>query len=248
MNQYEAELAKLRAAETWPFYDTLVIDPSLPQAQQDEGFQTYADLGRIGQVSFFGDKRKRSTVTAAYNNMNIDNLLDYGMYVHSIGVGMWAPSTSTPGEVGPDQDAIESLIFNVDLRHHIGAVLRINQDEKLVTTMDLLPEGTGSSGVSELNAFSGVGSMVTAQVGSPIVTNRFFLPRPMKLTRGTVLSLEVVFSQYARQLLQGMRGPGYYDFVGDDGEPLETPIARRAIMRCSLMVLREALLRDAYPA
>ena len=138
------------------------------------------------------------------------------------------------------------MIFNAELPKHMGVVLRINQDEKLVSTLDLTPEGTGYSGTTEFNAFSGLGSAASVQGGAPVLTNRWHFPEPLKLLRGTIINLELQFSSYARQLLSGMRGPGYYDFVDSNGDPLEKPVPRRAIIRASFIAKREAMIRDAY--
>lgn len=242
--QADVDLRDFRVREPWPVYDTIRIRESFPQAVQDEGYRSYADLAQADTISLFASKRKRSTVGEAFSNLDLDGQLSYGIKIYSIGIGFEAPSCSTPSEIGPDQEAIESTLFQVDIPRLCGVVLRVNQDDKLVNRVALMPLGQGVTGISAMTEASGLSVQSMEALGAPMLPNRWGAITPLKVPRLSTLNIEIRMSREARELLSHMRGPGYWSFRQDDGS--EVLVAKTARIVADMIVERDAMLREGY--
>lgn len=233
----------IRAEEPWILYDHFRIQPDLSDA--DMGVTSYSALANA-KVSLLNQKRKRTTAGLAYCNMERDGEMTYGMAVFGLGIVFKADEVINSDSVGAEQEGIEGALFESTLPRHTGFILRVNQDEKLLINGTHAPGGTGSSGFASLNSFSGVAAAIAAESGLPVMSNCFdFGCKPLILPRGTTIEMIAEFMDYARTLLQGLLGPGYFNFVDSEGAPVQVP--KCSMIGVHLLGLREAMLRDAYP-
>lgn len=238
-------LRNTREVEKWVIHDTIQIGPHMAGNVTDEGFASYAALATKQDHPLFAAKRKRTTSTPAYNSQDLDGLSSYGMRIYHLGIGLYAPIATSEGEITDPLSGYEGLIFSAELPKHIGVIVKVGQDEKLVTTSLITPSGSGAGGISQIDESPGFQSVEGSQVGVPILANRFHFEEPLLVPRTTIFSVTIILSEYARSVLSAMKGPGSYNFRLANGDPYDPPVARNAIIQGTLEGVRARMLPGA---
>lgn len=247
MNGYGEEAAAtpfLNAEEAWAIYDTLQIKST---ATEKQGFASYAALGAQPVWSFF-DQRKQD-IGIAYTNRDSNEGLEFAFEAYSLGVRFVAPEgvvePVAAGPLGPD-NPLSHMIFSRMILEHCGFRFKVSQDDKLIHSGYLAPDGLGPGNVSALNSNDAlsiydVGSYSNSN-GDPHISGRWKFPRPIEMPRGVTFSLKMEPSEYARTLLQSMPGPRKYTF--SIGGTEYTPDAN-ALIRVDLIGKRGVQQRNA---
>ena len=214
--------------EHWPLYDTVLIgvdsrgdDPQVPG-----WYPTLAALGAANRMFFFNQRTRANGL--AYCNLDVRDQMPYGFRIYSGGCRFFASSMTEA--LNPDDTAnwwtsnYVPHIFSVDLFRHCDFTLRVQQDDILKTTAALVPPGYGPSG-------GGVGrGQISGQFvaavdncysvvsqSHPNLDNRWKFPNPIEVPRNAALSVEMIFSEYGRQLLQAMVKQRFQDSVTGNG-------------------------------
>lgn len=212
----------MNAVEAWPPYDTVCIGYGLGADRQMHWYSTFHELATEDAISFF-NKRNRSMAGAWATNLDSRESFPFAFQCYSIGIQFSAPAAAPILEyeraAGALTEPVADLVthnhakFAGELLKHAAVRLIVSQDEKLVTTALALPAGYGIAGQFNANVSDTLGSSDIAEVqtlgnGSPDFDNRFGFPVPVDIPRGHIVRVEVKFSNYAKQLLQRMEGPG----------------------------------------
>lgn len=212
--------------------DTVVISGHVDQmASAPQGwFATFAQLGAASSIPFF-NVRNQAQCGVAFNNQQTRDNAPYGMRIESIACRWITPSygyqfrnaEGTPPhlEWGP--------IFSSILPFHAGVTLRIQQDIKLESQAAMLSGGGGAvmggwgyGGVApeEYAAYQAV------NMGVEEDKNRFSFPEIIDIPNRAAIEATLVFSDWARNLLQHIMGPSaFYVFSGQGAvDKAETPV------------------------
>lgn len=221
----------LNVHEAQTLYDSVLVSPNIDKWDFSDGwFTTFANLGAANDIPFFNVRNRNHGLP--YNNQDTRDQTAYGMKIYSIGISFFAPQIAT--QVIENQtitfatEEIHSAIWEADLPRHVGAILRINQDERLKIQSCMAPPGYGPFGGAMGHGEPAQWSTDIADVPSvmkgatsqsmPELTNRWPFPIPLAVPRRAAISVELKFSEYARQLLQFMTGPHSVPFLQDAGD------------------------------
>jgi hypothetical protein len=217
----------VNVGEHWPLVDTVIIGTDSNGEQKVPGWMnTLATLGQANHLYFFNSRSRADGL--AYCNTDTRDKMPYAFKLYSLGVRFFA----TMQTEGPDPDATADWwtsnyvphIFMVDLPRHCSCTLQVQQDDVLKTTVPLVPAGYGPVGGaygrgSPNSAFSmAVDKSYSAITQSTAhITNRWSFPTEIQIPRTASFSIDLRFTEYARQLLQAMTKYNTQDAVSGNG-------------------------------
>jgi hypothetical protein len=248
----------MNVGEHWALYDTIVVGTTSRDTVDQPGwYSTLANLGAANRLFFFNQRTRSSGL--AYCNQDVRDQMPYAFRVFSGGVTFWASSMSEANVEDDSKDYFTSEnvphIFKVDLPRHCSFTLQVQQDELLKTNCMLVPPGYGPSG-------GGVGrgspqSEFTAAVDKtfnamnqnvPHLSNRWEFPQPLEIPRNAALSVNLVFSEYAKQLLGQMTRAQWQDAVSGNGHAADIAHTTRSYYGIQVTLVGERLVqqRGAY--
>jgi len=203
--------------ENWKLYDTVLIGDYAEDMDFHVGyFTTYAALGAANVIPFFNVRNRNHGL--AYNNQDTRDQLPYVFHIYSIGVTFWTPSTTDYAAYDPaivGAQVKNHHIFSVELPKHASLLLKTNQDERVELSALMAPAGYGiamgglAQGDPEASYTYPNVSHFNFNQGIAEWGNVWGFRKPLEIPRTANLSVEINFSEYARQLLQGMIGPHY---------------------------------------
>lgn len=231
----------VNAWEPWTLYDSVLISTVADTIYSGQGFfNSYAALSAPAQIPFL-NVRNKSAVGEAYNNFDSRDKLPYVYHAYTIGISFEAPSV-TYGAIQTGQSE-GAILFANEIVKHCGFVLKVSQDEKLVHTAELMPNGQGVTGWGTSTEIGGavaptIGQNVSS--GQPDKDNKWPFPNPIEMPREVNISGTLVISPYGKSLLAKMVGPGTVR-VSEAGATY--PAA--ALLRVSLGGFREVQQRNA---
>lgn len=200
------------AYESWSLYDTVLIGENAPALHQGAGFfADYAALSVPSQIPFFNVRNK--SVGTPYCNFDSANKLPFVFHCYSIGLDIEAPLSLASVDQGnpANTPTYSNLFFSGELAKHVGFILKVSQDEKLVQTGTLMPSGQGIAGwQNQYGNFAedGNAALSNLSVGVPEKNNRWKFAEPIAMPREVNIEGNLVFSEYAREALSSMYGPG----------------------------------------
>lgn len=247
MNPNEVDYQNVR--EAWPLYDTILISPWTSDKKVSGWFTDYQAFSAKQTHPFF-NVRNMGETGLAYCNMETKDQMPFAYHIYSLGVSFQAaigrPANINEEEEPPQWNFMSDAIFIKDMPQHIGLRLRVSQDQKILTTCYLAPEGTGPYGLVAAASFSGSAgnpvSLTSATQGIPELGNRWKFPSPIAVPRGATFSAELELSEYGRELMGHLCGPEPYNFACyPDGDPTE--IDTVSSIRVSLIGKREVQQR-----
>lgn len=217
----------MNVLEPQTLYDTVLVGNYVSQLTYRDGwYTTFAGLGAANEVPFFNVRNRNHGLP--YNNQDTRDQTAYGMQVYSLGVRFFAPQVASQGTIttlnGGTLDNIEeiqSAVWEADLPQHAALEFKVNQDIRLKHLCLMAPSGMGPFGggmghgdptqygtndaPQPVTAFM---KGMTSQ-GMPELTARWPFPVPIDVPMRASLSVVIKFSEWARQLLQTMKGPHY---------------------------------------
>lgn len=242
-----ANIPFLNAIEAWALYDTIQIRSD---ANEKEGYASYAALGAAPIWPFL--TIRKSDIGIAYTNRDSNEAIEYAYEAYSLGVRFIAPEGIQ--EQPPTNDtAFHNLavhsIFSRMIAEHCGLRLKVEQDDKLIHTCTMAPDGFGPNSPSlmgtPLQAIAvdqpSLGSYSNTN-GDPHISGRWKFPAPIEIPRGAVVSIKLEPSEYCRRLLQEMPGPGNYAFFIETAEKTKPSCA---LIRVDLIGKRGVQQRNA---
>jgi len=183
-------------------------------------------LGAANRLFFFNQRTR--AVGLPYCNQDVRDQMPYAFKIYSAGCTFWASSMSEGTSVDDADDFwIEDQIpsiFSNDVPRHCSFTLQVQQDELLKTCAMLVPSGYGPCGGgvgrgSVRGSFAAAADKTYNAVGQslPHLQNRWDFPRPIEIPRNAALSVNLVFSEYAKQLLQSIAKQNWQDTVTGNG-------------------------------
>lgn len=198
------------AVEDWPLFDTIMIANNVDTLYKNAGwYAQYSDLAAPATIPVF-NVRNRS-VGVQYCNFDSANKMPFVYHVEGIGIEINAPLINFQSvNIGSASGA--DVFFANDLKNHMGFILRVSQDEKLVCSVSCMPAGGGISGwATRLNGTATGGTFrntLTTTNGLPMKDNTWVFPQPVTLPREVNIEGQIVLSPYARKALARCLGPG----------------------------------------
>jgi hypothetical protein len=231
------------ALETYPLYDSILIGSNAPGLYKNAGyFADYAELGQPAMIPFF-NVRNKAQAGKQYNNFDSANKLSFVYHCHSIGLSIEAPAVSFGSSGAPGEPAPGNLFFATELVKHCGFILKIGQDEKLVAPGSLMPSGQGVAGYADNEASTGDIQKVIQNTnsGDPELKNRFPFAEPLEMPRESNVEGQLIISEYGREALKKMVGPGNWE--KDQAKTEQYPAM--AVIRVTLFGEREVQQRNA---
>lgn len=214
--------------ENWPLYDTVLIGLNALGAQTTPGwFTTLAAMGAANQLFFYNQRTRADGLP--YCNLDTRDQMPYAFIIKTAGVRFFASYQS-------ENDAVSYLdgawfrestvphVFLTDLPNHCSFRLQIQQDDVLKSIVPLVPAGYGPVGggygqTSPQSQFSVAVDKTYSAVTQSMahITNRWKFPTRIKVPRNAALTVELQFSQYARELLQAMVKQNTQDLISGNG-------------------------------
>jgi hypothetical protein len=244
MYEATAGAMAMNAQEAWSIYDAIQIRNAFKgEVFGRLGYNSYQAAAAVDEWPFF-DQRK-SDIGLAYTNRDSNEGLEFVFHAYSLGVRFVAPS----GKVEPMVEAkgpsnpLAHAIFNAMAPEHCGLILKISQDDKLLHTVTLAPDGAGPGPVSiAYGAGQAYGATYANANGFAELSNRWKWPVPISIPRGATFSVRLKPSLYLKRLMAAMPGPGGYTFSDDQG--VEETIPACALIRVDLIGKREVQQRN----
>ena len=240
---------RVNTRENWPLYDTALIAANVntlyPQANW---YTSYADLAEPAEIPFFNVRNK--SIGMQYCNFDSSEKLPFVYHIYGLSISVQAPiiSQTKIGADNPtaaDQTRAGDLYFSTELARHAAFILKVGQDEKLVSSCDLIPPGSGVTGFASMlnKAGNNAGSMNSnLQQGDPDMKNIWAFPEPIAVPRDRNISGTLVISSQMRTALKKCIGPGNYLNNDTTDHPDKFPAA--AMIRATLLGRREVQLRN----
>lgn len=221
-------------SEAQLLYDTVLVCNDVNDWEFHDGWTTtFALLGAQIEIPFFNVRNRNHGLP--YNNQDTRDQTAYGMQIYSMGVSFFAPQIASQlfesGRTQWDVDCVEEIhspIWEADLPRHASITLRINQDDRIRHQVAMAPPGYGPFGggmghgdPNQWGADAASQDIPSIMKGAttqsvPENTNRWKFPVPIDVPRRATISAVLKFSEYARQLLQTMAGPGDLWFWDSD--------------------------------
>lgn len=244
----EAGRSAVNVRENFPLYDTVSIRADIPSGS-NEGFASFLALSQQNVIPFF-TMRNRSEYGSSITNKDTKDALAYAYDIFSIGVDFYAPlglAEETKAQAGYTdlQNAIMGLpyLFNDLIRRHCAAILRIREDDKLVSVCDLLAPGYGTIGIWGAPGNNNFGNATQGWPGYGS-EHRFAYKSPIKVPRNCVIRVDLEFDNYARKMLAALPMFREYYLGPFDGETgAGTKFASAGHLRVTLMGQREVQQR-----
>lgn len=257
--------------EVWGMRDTVLIGSGMAALARG-WFDNFAQLAAVNEIPFF-NIRNRSLVGPAYNNQDSAEMLPYPYQVYSMGVefltfaigdsclGVARPPIEEPPLLAPlapdapDPLFCESQVQNIAERQifaalmdHAAVKFKVNQDIKLTNVVTHQPAGFGCSGNSRQQGFgvNSLGALSNYTNGRCHIKNRYKFEVPIDMPRGVNFNVTVFFSQYAKYILAGLRGPQtWYNQSTEiiDGEVIKPAQNSLAAIAVTLIGAREVQQR-----
>jgi hypothetical protein len=253
--------------EPWEMHDTLVVRPTLYGSESAAGyFTTFAAFGQRNDHLFF-KRRSEGNVHRAYCNQQSEDRTDFVMQAFEVGLLFTAPPTPLQGSWG-DTVVNEFMVpfWTEDLPRHCAASLKIGQDTNLVLNAMMMSPGYGpqtsgaAQGVDTLDAAppptTYIPEMIwTAVQGVPVPQSRYWIasggfenPTPIGIPKGELVELKLEISEHARNILQGVGGPGQMRIGGEGEGPSPVYIDAQFGIQASIWGYREVQQRGELRA
>lgn len=231
------------ARETYPLYDSVLIGSNAPVLYKNAGyFADYAELGAQAMIPFF-NVRNKGQAGKQYNNFDSANKLSFVYHCDSIGISIEAPAVSFGSAGAAGEPAPSNLFFATELIKHVGFILKIGQDEKLVAPGTLIPSGQGVGGYASNDQSTGDIQKVIQNTnsGDPDLDNRFPFAEPLEMPRESNVEGQLIISEYGRESLKKCVGPGNWE--KDQAQTAQYPAM--AVIRVTMFGEREVQQRNA---
>ena len=251
MNQSNAiqEAAQdVRAEEQFPYHDTVSI--GINQGDTQGWFNSLLDLGNAEDIHLF-NVRSRSTVGLAYCNLDSPSLFDVGYLLKNLSVQFEAPITQQVQDTIDNPPLLMPYINAVfqDLLEDCSLQFFLNQDEKIAGNCTHFPAGYGTFGqINAINngaaAATSFGTVGTYTNGAPEFRNQWVFKQPIEIPRNHNVRVVLKFSEFAKNTLRNLGGPGYV-MMGSGGISAGNAYPARLNLKVTANGTRLVQLRNA---
>lgn len=212
--------------EEFDLYDTIIIRENLDDLSiQPPGWYASFAAAANAQHSFF-NVRNRGNCELAYCNLDSRDTTAFAFQADEISCSFWAGAwnsqrfTDAVAELTYERLWLPNAIWQGYLPFEASLTLRVQQDDKtklncLMASPGYGPVGGGFGNIGASTECATAVPNITFQTqGEPTPAARIKFPNVINIPRRASLSAEVNFTQYARNLLGQMPGPGtapYFD-------------------------------------
>jgi hypothetical protein len=214
----------------YSLYDTIGVTSGLSDlGKQPSGwFSSFAQMGNAGDLHLF-DVRNRSDATLPYNNQDARDLMPYGFRLRYLSVSFVAPAVASEllqATAAASQAAwstysfLSNPIWQAEMPQHCGIELKINTDIHLKTTCAMCGSAAGLTGggfggmmlrpSAVLPGMRYAANLTAFSNGTPELENCWAFSSEIMIPTKAAVSVIVKPSEWARQLLRSMQGPGAY--------------------------------------
>lgn len=249
--------------EAWPLYDSIVISKTFygNEIGQDGWFTSWANFGNQETHRFFNIRTE--SAGDAYCNMQSADTMDFAFMAHSIGIAIQAPAPNVEGhaqtvqegqagELGGNDSFLPHWIAS-ELPNHMGLQLKVQQDIRIELPTMGCPAGYGALGSGTATDYASAAVYGEIPIhenavvqGVPVLENRVPFPTPIGIPRTASIEGILHVSEYARNVLQSVKGPDDYQFNTDDGAPPYSFFQKRYVIQLSLFGERMVQQRGQY--
>jgi len=249
----QKQLERLRADESWPLYDTVLIGNQVPD--HPGWFPSFEAFAQETEISFF-NRRNRSQVGPEYCNLDTSEQLDFAYEIDSIGVDFLGPpcaTGTTEEQTWTAANCSGNIMWQADIPRHAELSLVLNQDEKLNIPVSACPSGIGPKGSSAFNGWPtavpvtgpDIGAIGQFTNGEPIIDNRWPFPKPIRVPRNHNLRAVIKLSEWARYAVNRFEGPNQMFMGYNEQSPEDASVPAVAAIRVTLIGRRFVQLRNA---
>lgn len=238
----------MNVKEKWFLYDTVTVseyNSTLPHAVPG-WYNSFNALGAATDMAFFNVRNK--SVGLAYNNQESRDQIPFALVVETMSVGFFAPACSS--QLGTlDQEAYRGRVDQIsawwesELPQHTSVIFRVNQDERLKSNCAIVPPCYGSIGSAmgqgDLAANGGNNSSVTlGGFGRSHLKYRWNFPTGIGVPRRATLNVTLNFTEWVRDCLSRLWGPGNNEFINYVAGP---PESEELVYRPSMFLVQVLL-------
>lgn len=201
------------------YYDTIAVASNIDSLgiRPAGWFTTFAALGAGVNHSFF-DVRNKGTCELAFCNLDTRDQTPFGLQVDSIGCIFKTPNPAHfNGGPGGYRQWLPHAVWGAVLAQHASLTLRVQQDDKLTICAAQAVPGFGTQGggygqgptsPGAVNLGTSSTAFLSASQGVPSPEAPFQFTKKLNIPRHASISVKLSFTEYARQVLQVMPGPG----------------------------------------
>lgn len=246
----------LNVRERWTLYDTVLISGDVANLPTPVSgwFSTFAQLGSMDAITFFDSRNRSIPGGIAYNNLDSQDQLSFPFWAESISVAFFSPSSgssmfeaqTTPAPYSTIRTDYVCPFFEFELPTHAAMKFRTNQDERLTLNAMMAEPGYGpighAMGQGDMGFFRGVGySYSVGGQGRAHPKFRWMFSKHLGIEKRATISVEIRFSEWARNALQSIWGPGYQQFWPHTGVSNYDVPANYARMRYQTFGIQAAI-------
>jgi hypothetical protein len=233
-----AAIRKMRVAEMWTRYDSVVIGPGA-SGKSRGWFESWADFASADQLEFFSGRS--SNAGAAYTNQNTERT-DWAQDLFQTRIEFDAPPGLSDLETDPNDGQTMPILFTQQFPDQMATrIILAESDEIAKAPARFFPAGLGGAYGQVFGA--GSPGVIGGSNGEPHISNAFIWPDPILLAAKAKLTVRMGIDAPLRSFLQNIAGPGYKEIP--DGKGGVRRMANWYVIRVSHWGPRYLQLRGA---
>ena len=213
-----ANIRKMRSAETWTRYDTIVIGKGASQRSRG-WFETWKEFSEADQLEWFSGRD--TAAGPAYTNQNTERT-DWAQDLYQTRIEFIVPPGLADLETDSNDALITPVLFSTLFPNLISIkVVLADSDEIMRAPAAFYPAGLGPA----YGHISGAASpsTIAPSNGEPHISNSFVWPDPIMLAAKAKLTVRGSIDAPLRGLLADMIGPGSKNVPIGDGATSNMP-------------------------
>lgn len=249
----------MNVREKWFYYDTVVVSPWVATLSHPISgwYSSFQQLALTDSLTFFNSRNK--AIGLAWNNQEARDQLPFALIAETVSLGFFGPATSTlygtPCTAQPVRGRIDFLPawWETEVPQHSSMIFKVNQDERLKINCAMVPPSYGPVGTAlgqgDTSTIQGMSASTdTAGMGTPHLKYRWeFAAGGIGIPRRATMSVEVRFTEFVKNWLQTLWGPGNVEFATGP-QPANVQIPSLFMVQCLVTGRREVQQRGEYHA
>lgn len=214
-----AQIRKLRSAEQWTRYDSVVIGPGA-SVKSASWYETWKDFADADELRWFSGHK--GSVGKSYSNQDSERT-DFAQDLYQSGVEMFRVSAPADNL----DNALDALITPILFNQYLPNLLNLRVTLAESDDISRVPAIHMPSGFGMTNSVYAAQTSPIAQPGNQgiaSVSNTFKWPKPIMLAAQAKLTVTGLIDSPLRETFQKITGPGNMIIPLSEGQSHTMPV------------------------
>lgn len=246
----------LNVGEAFTLTDTVIISEHVDSLSTPVPgwFSTFALAGAANSFPFF-NVRNSAICDEAWNNQDTRDTAAFGMRILSIAIRWLIPMIGNPsihaaGAPYEIEKYEQPALWSSLMPFNSAIIFRVQQDEKLKAQCAMITAGMGpvTDGYGQGGETAGWLEHLSVNAycnsGEVHQKNKFPFPEVIDIPRRASVNAEIIFSDYARDMMQNMQGPGSISFYNQAGSFQTSTAAIPAVFGVQVEIKGQRLVQQ----